>query len=74
MKFAEGKVERIIKKQMQSVIMDEAEYLESNKLCILKLKIFNAFSRPLMLNVEYRYTCKESNMKEMLLILAKDLK
>lgn len=59
---------------MQSVIMDEAECLESNKLCILKLKIFNAFSRPIMLNVEYRYKCKESNMKEMLLILAKDLK
>lgn len=27
--------------------MDEAECLEGNKLCILKLKIFNAFSRPI---------------------------
>lgn len=63
-------------KQIQSGIMDEAQCLESNKLCILKLKIFNAFSRPIetLLNMEYRYKCKESNMKEMLLILAKDLK
>lgn len=59
---------------MQSGIIDEAECLESNKLCILK--IFNAFSRTIetLLNMEYRYKCKESNMKEMLLILAKDLK
>lgn len=30
--------------------------------------------RNIMFNMEYRYKCKESNMKEMLLILAKDLK